>query len=56
MNASFLSGLDGWNKPGFEVYANFTEIVLKQTEFSDLDSTDSVNVKIMAEWQNNATF
>lgn len=48
MNVSFLSGLDRWNKPGFEVYANFTEIVLKRTEFSDLDSIDSVNVKVMA--------
>lgn len=61
MNVSFLSELDGYNKPRLEAYekhlllnsgrqieeaSDFTEIVDERTGFSGLDSTDSVSVNI----------
>lgn len=64
MSVSFLSGLDGWDKSRFEAYAkllrlknggqieeasHFTEIADEQTEFTDLDGADSVNVGLLSQ-------
>jgi hypothetical protein len=68
MSVPFLSGLEGWDRFRFEAYAkllrlknggqieeadDYTELADEQMELSDLDSPNSVNVKLLSGFNEN---